>query len=83
MRSAEAGAVPEPSASQRPGVRHHTLGPAGSPKRPTRSLRGPHRRVSGHDCRRSVRGGPRLHLRLGRYGMSPSPSGYLASEQMT
>ena len=28
-------------------------------------------------------GSPRLHLRLGRYGVSPSPSGYLASEHTT
>jgi len=38
MRSAEAGAVPEPSAYQRPGVRHHTLGPACRPRGLTKSL---------------------------------------------
>ena len=30
-----------------------------------------------------VRRSPRLHLRLGRYGVSPGPSGYLASEHVT
>jgi hypothetical protein len=79
MRSAEAGAVPAPA------VRHaasHT-GPRVQRARPARSLHGPDRRASGHGCPRSVRRGPRLHLRPRRYGVSPGPSGYLASEHVT
>ena len=43
MRSAEAGAVPGPSAYRRLGVRHHRLGPCVQPTRRARSRRGPHR----------------------------------------
>lgn len=51
MRSAEPGAVPAPAARH---AASHT-GPCAQPARPARSLHGPHRRASGHGCRRSVR----------------------------
>jgi hypothetical protein len=92
MRSPEARTVPNTSAYRRPGAQRHTLGPClratCGPCGPARTLRGPHRGVSGH-CRPrlpeiaadAVSGGsPRLHPRPRRYGVNPSPSGYLASE---
>ena len=76
MRSTEAGAVPETLAYRRPCVQLHTLCPcvraAYGPCGPARSLRGPHREVSGH-CRPRLPetaadavsvGSPRLHPRL-------------------
>jgi hypothetical protein len=75
MRSAEARAVAERAASN--------TGSRVQPTRPARNLRGPHPRVSGHDCRRSVRRSPRLHFRPRRYGVSPGPAGDLASERVT
>jgi hypothetical protein len=83
MRSAEAGAVPEPSAYRRLGVRHHTLGPAGSPRgRPGVSAP----RTGEHPATPAdaVSGAVRAFISgLCRYGMSPIPSDYLASESTT
>jgi hypothetical protein len=82
VRFAEARAVPEPSAYRQLGVRHHTLGPACSPcGRPAVSAArtgeypaAPADTVSGQSA--FISG-------LCRYGMSPSPSDYLASEYAT
>jgi hypothetical protein len=83
MRSAEAGAVPEPSACQRPGPRHNTLGPACSPRgRPeVCAARAGEYPATTADA---VSGAVRAFIsRLCRFGMSPSPSGYLVSEHVT
>jgi hypothetical protein len=93
MRSHEAITIPVTSTRWRPGTRHHMLGPgsAGSGSRwpdHARFTRG----VSGYGrARRSETAQPPVCLKavrafisgLGRYGMSPSPSGYLVSEHVT
>jgi hypothetical protein len=74
MRSAEAGAVPEPSAYQRPGVRHDTLGPACSPRgRPEvcAARTGAYPATTADALSGAVRA---LISGLCRYGMSPIPS---------
>jgi hypothetical protein len=83
MGSAEAGAVPEPSAYQRPGVRHHTLGPACSRRgRPEvcAARTGEYPATTADAVSGAVRA---LISGLCRDGMSPSPSGYLVSERVT
>ena len=92
MRSPVAGTVPEAPAYRRPGAQHHMQGSclwaASGPCGPARNPRGPHWGMSGH-CRTrlsktaadAVSGdSPRLHPRPRRYGVNPSPSGYLALE---
>jgi hypothetical protein len=80
MRSATARTVPEPSAYRRLDVRHHTLGPAGSPRgRPGVSAA----RAGEYPATAADAVSGAVHAftsGLCRYGMSPSPVGYLASE---
>jgi hypothetical protein len=83
MRSAEAGAAPEPSAYRRLGVRHHTPGPAGSPRgRPgvSTSRTGEYPAATADAVSGAVHA---FTSGLCHYGMSPNPPGYLASEHLT
>jgi hypothetical protein len=83
MRSAEAGAVPEPSAYQRPGVRHHAPGPACRPRgRPEvcAARTGEYPAATAGAVSGAVRA---LVCGLCWCGMSLCPSGYLVSEHVT
>jgi hypothetical protein len=87
MRSHEAVSVPVTSTRWRPGARHHVLAPgsAGHAGPAMGAPRGDSPAMAGHHCltRRGRRCASRQSVpspRLGRYGVSPSSSGYLASE---
>lgn len=93
MRSHEAVTVPVTSTRWRLGTRHHMLGPGRhAAGHAGRTMRAPRWGVCGHGrARRPETARPAVRLRavrtftpgFGRYGISPSPSGYLASEHAT